>query len=57
MPYISEIISLIIGAFGGSFLTFKYINKSASNGGIVVDQSGTNSGGGDIVGGNKTENK
>lgn len=57
MQYISEIISLIVGAVGGSLLTLSITKKSASKGGIVVDQSRTNSGGGDVVGGNKTEHK
>ena len=57
MQYIPEIISFIIGAIGGSFLTLSISKKSASKGGTVVDQSNANSGGGDVVGGNKTEHK
>lgn len=57
MQYMSEIISLIIGAVAGSLITFSITKKSASRGGTLVDQSRSNSGGGDIVGGNKTERK
>lgn len=57
MQYMSEIISLIVGAIAGSLVTFSITKKSASKGGTLVDQSRSNSGGGDIVGGNKSGRK
>lgn len=53
MEYLSEIISFVAGAVGGSFLTWTVSKKSADRGGSVVDQSGTKASG-DVVGGSKT---
>ncbi len=52
--HLSEIISFLAGAAGGSFLTFRFTRKSRDN--IrrdSVDQKNA-SAGGDIVGGDKT---
>lgn len=56
MDYLSEIISFILGAFGGSLVTWQVTKKTmrASGRSTVIDQSGANAGG-DIVGGNQTK--
>lgn len=55
MEYISEIVSFVAGAIGGSFLTLTISRKSADRGGRMVDQSGVKASG-DVVGGNKVSN-
>lgn len=56
MEYLGEIASFILGALGGSLVTFQITKKSmrVSGGSTVIDQSGA-SAGGDIVGGNQTK--
>jgi hypothetical protein len=55
VEYLGEIISFILGAFGGSLVTWQVMTKAirASGRSTAIDQSGA-SAGGDIVGGNKT---
>lgn len=56
MEYLGEIFSFILGALGGSFITYKVTNKSMSGSGHanVVDQAGAKAGR-DVVGGNQTK--
>lgn len=57
-PYLSEVVSGIVGFLTGTAVTYTVTkNNRASTGGSVVDQSGSRSGGdminGDKVGGDK----
>lgn len=56
MEYLIQIISFILGALGGSLVTWQVTKKSmhASGRSTLIDQSGANAGG-DIVGGNQTK--
>jgi hypothetical protein len=54
VEFLSEIVSFVVGALGGSLITYHYTKKSfnASGRSTVVDQSGSKAGR-DIVGGNQ----
>lgn len=53
MDHLSEIISFILGAFGGSLVTWKVTKTMRVSGrSTAIDQSGANAGG-DIVGGSQ----
>jgi hypothetical protein len=55
--YLHEVLTFILGlvaGVGGSFLAYKVTRSNrATNGSVVIDQSGARAGG-DNVGGNKT---
>lgn len=52
MEYLSEIISLLIGAAGGSLITWRVTKNSISGKGSIVNQNHAKAGR-DVVGGNK----
>ena len=56
MDYLGEVISFVLGALGGSLITWQVMKKSmkASQGSSVVDQSGAKAGR-DIIGGNRNK--
>jgi hypothetical protein len=55
--HLSEILSFLAGALGGSLLTLSITKQNRIRGsGSIVDQSSSKAGG-DIVGGNKTDRR
>lgn len=56
MEFFGEIVSFIVGALGGSLVTYQVTKKSLNGSGKanVVDQSGGTAGR-DMIGGNKTK--
>jgi hypothetical protein len=50
--HLSELVSFIAGAFGGSLVTLKYTKNRLQGAGSLVDQSEATAGG-DIVGRDK----
>lgn len=54
--HLSEILSALGGAVGGSLLTFQIMRNRVQGSGTIIDQNRAQAGG-DIIGGNKTTQK